>query len=141
MNLITIHWRRKKVVRNVFTEICSMPKTTDPKGPKCLTLPPRPFTRNWKKSEIIYNTLQIRVDRVLKRYFLNIMQDKKPNRTSKLEKFKCYWVFWTSPMKVALSFQSKVNRRVEIFSPDSDKCMLPHWKVLVKEKCCSEFSG
>lgn len=63
-----------------------MPKTTDPKGPKCFTLPPRPFTRNWKKPEVIYNTLQIHVDWVLKRYFLNIMQDKKTQQDFKTGK-------------------------------------------------------
>lgn len=64
-----------------------MPKTTDPKDQNALLFLQDLLRKELeKKPEVIYNTLQIHGDRVLKRYFQTLCKTKKLNRTSKTGK-------------------------------------------------------
>lgn len=122
-----------------FLEFCSMPVTTDPKGSANVWLFLQDLYKELEtRGYIQYTSNPCRLS--LKRYFLNIMQDKKTQqdfKTGKVQMLSSVLNLWKlhfqSKVNRRVCFQSKVNRRAETFSPDSDKCMLPHWKVLVKE--------
>lgn len=69
-----------------------MPKTTDPKGPKCFTFPPRPLQGIGKKPEgyIQYTSNPCRqIPKILSKHYAR----QKTQQDFKTGKVQCYRVF------------------------------------------------